>query len=81
MRFLRSILKQSSRSRAQQARLERAREIESMGMQLVDESGWIEGRYEPKRYLIHRDGEVVAGPFASSAEAVRAARSLAQGGS
>jgi hypothetical protein len=76
MRILKRILGQDPRARALKAREQRAEEIESLGLKLVDRSGWVDGKYSPKRYEIERDGTVVAGPFSSSSEALQAARNL-----
>lgn len=76
MRFLNNLFNRKDKTRISEAREQRARAIEEMGLSLVDESGWKDGRYYQKRYVLTRDGEVVAGPFASSSEALRAAKQL-----
>lgn len=79
MRTLKDLFNRKDRQRIAQAREQRARAIEQMGMKLVDESGWKDGVYHQKRYVLTRDGEVVGGPFASSSEALRAAKLISKG--
>lgn len=76
MNLIQRFLRKDARAKAQRTRALRAEEIEDLGLRLVDRSGWFEGKYSPKAYLLERDGEVVAGPFSSSSEALQAARRL-----
>ena len=74
-RFLRRLLGQTSnRKVSRQATLAR---IKEMGFQVQDISGWHEGKFAPRRYLlIDPSGKVLdngGDGFASSAEAYRAA--------
>lgn len=74
MRLLKKLFKLGARDKILKAREIRAKEIESMGLELIDDSGWVDGKYVPKRYLLKKGEETVAGPFATSSEALAAAR-------
>lgn len=77
-KFLKKLLKQDSKSKANRAREARRSEIESLGMDLVERNRWVDGKYVPKSYDLYRDGSIIAGPFESSLEALEEARRLSR---
>ncbi len=68
-RFLRSLSKRTNRDKDRARRLER---IEALGFQVTDRSGWFEGKFASRRYILERDG-VELGVYLSSREALQAA--------
>lgn len=77
MNLIQRLLGRDQRSQAHKTRALRGSEIERLGFRMVDRSGWFDGKYTPKAYVLEKDGIVIAGPFASSVEALRAAQELA----
>jgi len=63
--------------RSEERREARGRGIEALGFTLLDQRGWVEGNYAPRRYFLQKDGQTVAGPFSSYADTLEAARRLA----
>lgn len=78
MNLFQRFIRNDQRTKAHKTRALRAEEIEALGLKLIDRSGWFEGKYSPKAYMIEKDGQEVAGPFASSSEALNAARKIAR---
>jgi hypothetical protein len=76
MSWFRRLFETDDSSNRDKRRAQRAAEIGNLGLRLVDESGWHDGQFAQRRYFLVRDEQVVAGPFASSREALTHARRL-----
>lgn len=77
MKFLRKLLGKDREGREVERNESRIREIRQLGFDLIDRRGWVDGVYNPRRYFLERDGEVVSGPHSSYNDTINAARRLA----
>jgi len=77
MRLFKSLLR-DRKSLATRATL--VARIESLGYQVVDRRGWLEGEHAERRYFLNR-GEEQLGPYSSLSEALKGAKAQNPGAS